>query len=50
MRFKRDFKSCSCVYSCWFSTFCDCDGCAGCAYTVTVEAPVGNIVGYVKQM
>ena len=42
MKISRDFKCCS---GCsWFADLCD-----HCSYEVTVESPVGNVIGYVKQ-
>lgn len=42
MRISREFKCCA--GCCW------CAGCCnGCAHEVVVEAPVGNVVGYVRQ-
>ncbi|CAF0737907.1 unnamed protein product [Brachionus calyciflorus] len=44
IRVKREFK-CAAGCCCW------CPGsCEGCAQEVTVEAPIGTIVGYVKQI
>jgi hypothetical protein len=42
MKMRRDFKCCACSCSCF--ACCDC-----CAHEVIVEAPAGNIIGYVKQ-
>ncbi|CAF0737922.1 unnamed protein product [Brachionus calyciflorus] len=42
MKVSREFKYCA--QSNWFAGCCDC-----CAHEVTVEAPVGTVVGYVKQ-
>jgi hypothetical protein len=45
MKITREFKYCaggSC--SNWCAGCCDC-----CAFEVIVEAPVGQIIGYVKQ-
>ena len=43
MRVTREFK---CGAGC-----CWCAGCCtGCSFELIVEAPVGNIIGYVKQM
>ena len=41
IRVTREFKCCSGVNCCAFS---DC-----CAMEVSIEAPVGQVVGYVKQ-
>lgn len=42
MRITRDFKCCS--GCCWCSGMCD-----HCAYELKIEAPVGQVIGYVKQ-
>lgn len=42
MKVSRDLKICA--GSPWFAGCCDC-----CAHEITVEAPVGTVVGYVKQ-
>ncbi len=42
MKISREFKCCS--GCCWCS-----DLCGHCAYEVKVEAPVGNVIGYVRQ-
>lgn len=42
MKVSREFKCCS--GCCW------CAGaCSHCAFEITIEAPVGNVIGYVKQ-
>jgi len=42
MRVSREFKCCA--GCCW------CAGCCtGCSHELLVEAPVGNVIGYVKQ-
>ncbi len=42
MRVSREFKCCA--GCCW------CAGCFnGCAHEITVEAPVGQVIGYVRQ-
>lgn len=42
MRISREFKCCT--GCCWCAGCCD-----HCAFEVTIEAPVGQVVGYVKQ-
>lgn len=42
MRISREFKCCT--GCCWCAGMCD-----HCAFEVTIEAPVGQVVGYVKQ-
>lgn len=42
MKISREFKCCA--GCCWCAGCCD-----GCAHEVVIEAPVGQIVGYVKQ-
>ena len=42
MRLSREFKCCA--GGCWFAGTCD-----ACAHEVIVEAPIGNIIGYVRQ-
>ena len=42
MRISREFKCCA--GCCWFAGCCD-----ACAHEIVVEAPIGNVVGYVKQ-
>jgi hypothetical protein len=42
IRISREFKCCA--GCCWFASCCD-----SCSFEVVVEAPVGNIAGFVKQ-
>lgn len=42
MRIRREYKCCS--GCCWFAGCCDC-----CSHELTVESPVGHVIGYVKQ-
>lgn len=42
MRVTREFKCC--VGCCWCISCC-----SGCSFVTTVEAPVGNVIGYAKQ-
>jgi len=42
MRISREFKCCA--GCCWCAGCCD-----HCAFELTIEAPVGQVVGYVKQ-
>ena len=42
LRISREFKCCAGCF--WFAGSCDC-----CAHEITVEAPPGNVIGYVKQ-
>lgn len=42
MRVTREFKCC--VGCCWCINCCD-----HCAFEVSVESPVGNVIGYIKQ-
>lgn len=41
LRVSREFKCCACG-CCW------CADIDGCSHHVTVEAPVGQVIGYVK--
>ena len=42
MRIHREFKCCA--GCCWFAGSCD-----GCAWEVSIEAPVGTPCGYIRQ-
>jgi hypothetical protein len=42
MRVSREFKCCA--GCCWCAGCCNC-----CAHEITVEAPVGQVIGYVRQ-
>lgn len=42
MRISREFKCCA--GCCWFAGCCD-----ACAHELLVEAPIGTVIGYVRQ-